>query len=167
VDLQLREFAINNLVNHEIYAGNYLLGDSQFLTLNLPPEWQIAQGVSRPDIAANHVRRNKMWVANGKGWYVIYDGDRRWALELAINIRGLMEKSLITQQKMVINGHSADISWKTKRRGLPWRRHDVKFMSVDFDCQFSERHLNLEFSGWCPPEGFEEILAALKHLNCH
>lgn len=158
----------NNLVNHEIYAGNYLLGDSQFLTLNLPPEWQIAQGVSRPDIVANHERRNKMWVANGKGWYVVYDGERRWAMEMAISIKSIPKTTHLTQvQSIFLNGHTADINWKSRRRGLPWRRHDVKFMTVDFDCQYTDRHLQLEFSGWCPQEGFDEILEALTHLRCH
>jgi hypothetical protein len=163
-----KEISIDNLVNHEIYAGNSLLGESLFVTLHLPPQWQLAPGVSRPDISASHERRNRYWVANGSGWYVVYDGDRRWALELAIHVRLLPKNpKIITGEPVSINGHPAQVTWKTKRRGLPWQRHDVNFMTVDFDCQSSERHLQIEFSGWCPQEGFDEILEALRHLKCH
>lgn len=157
-----------NLVNHDIYASNPLLGDSLFLTLNLPPQWQLGPGVSRPDIAASHERRHKIWVANGSGWYVIYDKERRWALELAIHIGDLQKNSNgVSNDLLSINGHPAKLSWKTKRRGLPWQRHDVTFMTVEYDCPLSERHVTLEFSGWCPREGFDEVLEAARAARCH
>ncbi|UCH61419.1 MAG: hypothetical protein JSV61_08025 [Anaerolineales bacterium] len=134
----------------------------------MPPNWQLAPGVSRPDISASHLRRDKNWVANGSGWYVIYDGDRRWALELAIHIRLFSNNPIPhTSDTHWVNGHTANLAWKTKRRGLPWKRHDVTFMILDFVCQYSERRIQLEFSGWCPQEGFAEILESMRHLRCH
>jgi hypothetical protein len=164
----LKEGTIDKLVRHDIYAGNTLLGDALFLTLNLPPEWQLTGGVGRPDIVASHERRGKTWVANGSGWYVVFDQQRRWALEVAIHIRQPRKnKSPLPGEALYVNGHTAGITRKIERRGPPWRRHDVSFITVGFECPYSERHLELEFSGWCPAEGFQEIIQALSHLRCH
>lgn len=158
----------DDFVEHQIFARNLLLGESLFLTLNLPPEWQLAPGVSRPEIHATHNRRNRKWVATGEAWYVIFDEQRNWALELAISTRPARNKNVDHHDETVaIGNHPARLQWKEKRRGLPWKRHTVTFMTVDFECPQSERHLKLELSGWCPQEGFQEILNSLKELSCH
>jgi hypothetical protein len=115
-----------------------------------------------------HERQHKNWVATGAAWYVVYHSEKGWAMELATRIRPLGKTPQeVNGEPLSVAGHPAQVSWKTKRRGLPWNRHDVEFMTVDFDCPLSERHLQLEFSGWCPPEGFREILRALSRLRCH
>ncbi len=158
----------DDLVKHEIFANNLLLGESLFLTLNLPPHWHLAPGVSRPEIHATHKRRDRKWVAAGEAWYVIFDERRKWALELAISTRPTRNKQTNNQYETVdIANHAARLQWKETRRGLPWQRHTVTFMTVDFECPQSERHLKLELSGWCPPEGFQEVLKSLKKLDCH
>jgi hypothetical protein len=157
-----------NLVTHDIYADNLLLGKSLLFTLSLPPEWQLAPGVSRPEVFATHERHNRKWVATGRAWYVVFDGERHWAFELAASIHPFPNSPRTpTSEPLSIAGHPAQLRWKKKRRGLPWQRHTVTFMTVDFDCPLSERHLQLELSGWCPAEGFQEILQALRHLGCH
>ena len=157
---------ISELVNHEIFAQNLILGESLFLILKLPPHWQLAPGVSRPEIHATHERRGRKWVATGSAWYVIYDGERNWALELAISSRPARNKPR-ENGSISIAGHPAQLRWNEKRRGLPWQRHTVRYMTVDFECSQSERELKLEFSGWCPEEGFQEILQSVKQLQCH
>lgn len=70
-------------------------------------------------------------------------------------------------ERVSVGGHPATVRWKVQRRGLPWRRHDVTYMTVEFECLPSERNIVLEFSGWCPQEGFRQILRALYNLECH
>lgn len=154
------------LVNHEIFAQNLILGESLFLILKLPPQWQLAPGVSRPEIHATHERRGRKWVATGSAWYVVYDGERNWALELAISSRPA-RNNIRENDSVSIAGHTARLRWNEKRRGLPWQRHTVRYMTVDFECPQSEREIKLEFSGWCPETGFQEILQSVKQLQCH
>lgn len=163
-----REGTIPDLETHEIYASNFLMGESLICGLRLPPAWQLAPGVSRPEVVATHVRRDQKWVASGDAWYVVHDGERRWAMELAIRVRPIVGfRRDQTGQGVFVAGHPAQTLLKTRRRGLPWRRHDVTFMTVVFDCPHTERRFRLEFSGWCPRQGFEEMLAALRHFRCH
>jgi len=156
------------LVKHEIFAQNLILGESLFLTLKLPPHWQLAPGVSHPEIHATHERRGRKWVATGSAWYVVYDGERNWALELEISSRPARNKSSENPTETIsIGGHNTRLRWKEKRRGLPWLRHTVRYMIIDFECPQSEREIKLEFSGWCPEEGFQEVLQSVKQLQCH
>lgn len=158
----------HKLVEHEIFADNLILGKILFFTLNLRANWQLSSGVSRPEIHATHERRDRKWVVAGDAWYVVHDDDRQWAMELAINIRpGFRKTPKRSNEKIPISSHPAQVRWKDKRRGLPWRRHTVTFMIVEFDCPYTERKLKLEFSGWCPEAGFREVLQSLMYLRCH
>ena len=117
---------------------------------------------------ATHERRGRKWVAAGSAWYVVFDGGRNWALELAISTRPARNKVRDNPDETVsIGGHTARLHWKVKRRGLPWQRHTVRYMILDFECPQSEREIKLEFSGWCPNEGFQEVLQSVKQLQCH
>ena len=168
------EEKIRELVNHDIYAGNLVLGRSLLFTLNLPPEWQLAPGVSRPEVnAISHRDEDNQVVVNGNAWYVVFDGDRGWALEFAARIRPFANHQVtgsveaIQSEILSVSNHPAALQWKTKRRGLPWQRHDVKFMTIKFNCPQTQRQVSLEFSGWCPQQGFEEILKSVRFLKCH
>lgn len=157
-----------NLARHDIYADNSLLGEALLFSLSLPQVWKLAPGVSRPEVSATHERVGKSWVVTGSGWYVVYQEEKRWVMELAAHIRPLKKNSSpLSGETIWVASHPGQVKWCTKRRGLPWRRHDVTFMTVTFDCPTSERHLELEFSGWCPQDGFFEMLTALQHLRCH
>jgi len=115
-----------------------------------------------------HERANKKWVASGDAWYVIYHHEKRWAMELAVKIRPASANSLPEGGESVsINRHPGILTWKEKKRGLPWKRHLVTFMNVAFECPHTDRRITLEFSGWCPEEGFYEILKGLEQLGCH
>ena len=155
-------------IDHVIEANNLVLGNPRFLTLPLPGTWDIAPGVSRPEITAIHERRSVRWVANGDFWYVVYQRERGWAMEVNGRTRPFTgRKTTPSGETVSVGGHPASIRWKTRRRGLPWRRHDVQFMTVEFECVPSERRITLEFSGWCPEEGFREVLEGLHLLKCH
>ena len=160
-----------DLVRHDIAAGNLLLGDMLFLSLNLLPAWDLAPGVGRPEVIASHERNGKKWVAAGRAWYVIYDGERRWAMELMLQAGALPRKrrgnaELASATELSVHGHPATVRWQERRRGL-FRRRPITFVRVEFDCPISERHLVVEFSGRCPSEGFEELLRVMPYWRCH
>lgn len=156
------------LIKHEIFADNLILGKSLFLELHLPPEWQLAPGVGRPEVHSMHERRYRKYVAYGDAWYVLHDDDRRWAVEFAISIRsGQMKEPKSPGESASVAGHPARVRWTEKRRGLPWQRHNVTFMTMHFECPQTDRYLKLDFSGWCPEEGFREILQLMRFSRCH
>ncbi len=156
-------------LEHIIEAANPLLGTSRFLTLFLPESWDLAAGVSGPEVNASHLRHGLRWVANGDFWYIVYHTQYGWAMELHGSARPLNGRRDRPPgaEDATVSGHAAWVTWHTRRRGLPWRRHDVTFMTVNYECPQSERRISLEFSGWCPPEGFRQMLHALEWTRCH
>lgn len=133
----------------------------------MPEAWDIAPGVSRPEVNASHERRSVRWVVDGRFWYVVYQRERGWAMEVSGRIRPSGRPLPDKGELVSVGGHPASVDWRTARRGLPWRRHEVRFMTVDFECVPSERRITLEFSGWCPEQGFREVLQALQGVKCH
>jgi hypothetical protein len=159
---------MTEFVDHVIEAKNLVLGNSRFLTLPLPDGWDLAPGVSRPEVSASHVRRDIRWVVHGDFWYVVFERDLGWAMEVYGRMRPASKRANTQKVETTsIGGHPAMVDWKVRRRGLPWKRHDVTYMTVEFECLPSERDILLEFSGWCPEEGFRQILRALNKLGCH
>jgi len=154
-------------VEHVIEAKNIVFGNLRFLALELPEHWEIAPGVGRPEINATHERHSVRWVANGDFWYVLFQRQRGWAMEVSGRMRPLGRSVPAVGEVVSVGGHPARAQWKTRRRGLPWRRHEVRFLKVDFECVPSERKMTLVFSGWCPEQGFREVLQSLAQLKCH
>ena len=157
-----------DFVEHVIEAGNPIMGGSRFFTLRLPAMWNLTSGAGQPEVDASHERRDVKWVVNGGFWYILYDEERRWALEFTGRLRPFSQRALKpAAEHTAVSGHPAEVYWASRRRGLPWQRHTVTYMTVEYDCLQSERHISLEFSGRCPEEGFREVLAALQTLRCH
>lgn len=159
---------MNETIEHVLEAANPIIGSARFLSLRLGESWDLAPGVGHPEINASHERRSTRWVANGDFWYVVYDHDRHWAMEFHGSFRpDLLGRQRSGSELVSVAGHPAEVRWTNRRRGLPWRRHDVTYLTVEYDCPQSERSISLEFSGWCPEEGFREVLTGLAHLVCH
>lgn len=156
----------SNLVPHEISAANLIMGSSRFITLWMPPEWNLAPGVGRPEIVAAHERNDVKWVASGKGWYVVYNGEDNWVMEMKLDIAHPREKWRPAGELLAINGHEGQVRWWERGRGI-LRRQMVTYMEVAYNCPQSERSIRLEFSGRCPEEGFRALLGFLPHWRCH
>lgn len=154
------------LVPHEIVVGNILWGKAHFLTLHLPPEWDLAPGVGHPEIVASHERQNRRWVASGDAWYVLYNPQRRWAMELHLVARPRRTRNEAVVPSLLVAGHPAAVRRESRRRGL-WRRWDVTYVTVTFECPATDRQVKLEFSGRCEQAAFEEILRFVPAFRCH
>jgi hypothetical protein len=156
-----------DLVSHEISARNPLLGASRFITLWLPAEWDIAPGVGGPEVVASHERNDLKWVSSGKGWYVIYNRDTRWAMEFRIDVKHPRKNDKPPPAGMMtIHGHDARVEWRERGRGI-FRRKRVTYMIVTYNCPLSERWVRLEFSGRCGQEAFRALLDYLPYWRCH
>ncbi len=155
------------LVHHEIAAGNILIGQSVFLSLALPANWTISIGAGRPEVTASHERNGRRWVATGDAWYVLYNTDRRWAMELRLTARPAGRNHRETPlPDMTVSGHGAGLTWQRRRRGL-FKRWPVTYLIVQFCCPQTDRQLRVELSGNLPDEAFQELVEALPYMRCH
>lgn len=155
------------LVPHRMAVRNLLLGSGVLFDLYLPETWALDRGLAPPEVVAVHEREGQRWVASGRAWYVVYHPERRWALEMAVRIAPLPPRRAPEGMAWTVNGHPAQVRFHQRRRGLPWRRHTVKFMTIAWFCPQSERYLEVEFSGWCPEEGFAAMREAVRYWRCH
>ncbi len=157
----------DDLISHEIAASNILFGASRFLTLWLAPEWDLAPGVGRPEIIASHEINDIKWVSSGRAWYVIYNRETRWAMELRIDIgHPRQQKQLAVGVPMTVDGHEAIVRHWERGRGL-LRRRRITYVEVAYNCSRTERWIRLELSGRCGDEGFHALLELLPYLRCH
>jgi hypothetical protein len=156
------------LVKHEIGTRNILLGASTFLTLWLPPAWDLAPGVGHPEVVASHERRRQKWVASGKAWYVLQNAERNWAMELALEM-GRPRARLPARahsEPFEIEGHEGQLRRWQRARGL-FRRWQVNYVEVAYNCPQSDRFVRIELSGRCDQAAFEEVLATIPKWRCH
>jgi hypothetical protein len=143
------------------------MGNSTFLSLALPKPWTISIGAGRPEITASHERNGRRWVATGDAWYILHDGDRRWAVEMRLSAKpvGRSPKPASVQES-TIAGHPATVTWQRRKRGFI-KRWLVTYVTVEFHCPLTDRQLRLEFSGRAPDEAFQEIIEATQYVRCH
>ena len=157
------------VVPHEIRLRNLIFGTTRLLRLTLPAGWELDKGLAPPEVSAAHERQGQRWAATARAWYVVYHPELRWAAELAIRIAPSAPKRAQDEeaQPLEVNGHPATVRVHQKRRGLPWRRHTVTFLTIAWTCPHTERYIELEYSGWCPEEGFAALRAAAAQIGCH
>lgn len=156
------------LIRHDIDVGNILYGTARFITLCLPANWDLAPGVGRPEVVAAHDRMQRKWIASGQAWYVIFHRERHWAMELLLESSHRQREMYATagEDMLQVQGHAAIVRRWQRKRGL-FRPRLITFVEVRFNCEQSDRHLRLELSGRCPPEGFDEMLATVPEWRCH
>ncbi len=157
----------SDFVIHDISVTNILLGEARLIRLVLPAAWGLARGLAPPDLHARHMRQGVPWLASGQAWYVLHHKPSRWAMELHIRVYPQQQPQPEGAETLTIAGHPAFLTWTTRRRGLLWKRHDVRFMTVSWYCPQTERQLVLEFSGWGPEEHFLAMREALSRVRCH
>jgi hypothetical protein len=156
------------LVKHEIGTRNILLGASRFVTLWLPPAWDLGPGVGHPEVFASHERRRQKWVSSGKAWYVLYNAERQWAMELALEV-GHPRSRLPAGphlEPLEVDGHAAQLRRRQRGRGL-FKRWQVNYIEITYNCPQSERFVRIELSGRCDQAAFEEVLATIPKWRCH
>lgn len=153
-----------NLIHHEIAANNILVGASTFLTLALPPLWNITIGAGRPEITASHERQGRRWVISGDAWYILHNPAQRWAMEVRLTAKPSSRS--LSPSGMTVGGHPACVTWKRRKRGFI-KRWPVTYVNVEFYCPQTDRQLSLEFSGRVPDEVFQEVVEANRYARCH
>ncbi|HEY58465.1 MAG TPA: hypothetical protein G4O04_08020 [Anaerolineae bacterium] len=156
------------VILHEIRLRNLVFGSLRLLRLALPAGWELEKGLAPPEVSATHERGGQRWAVTARAWYVVYHPAHRWAAELTIRIAPSPPKrSPNGAQPFQVNGHPATVRVHQKRRGLPLRRHTVTFLTIAWTCPHTDRYIELEYSGWCPEEGFTALRQATTQVACH
>ena len=158
----------NELVRHDIAVSNVIFGSAHFMTLHLPGHWEIAPGVSHPEVMAAHDRADRKWIAAGRAWYVLYHAELGWAMELHLETRqkDFRAKADGQVKSIEVHGHPAIVRRWTRKRGL-LQAKTITFVEVTHTCNRSERSIRITLSGRCPEEGFSEVLASIARWRCH
>jgi hypothetical protein len=161
--------AASTLIRHDIAVSNVIYGVAHFLTLRLPEAWELAPGVSHPEVTAVHKRKGRHWIAAGRAWYVLYHRELGWAMELHIASRHRRYKPRARAdggERGRVHEHPAEIRRWTQRRGV-FRPRTITFVEVTLVCEESGRCIRLELSGRCPPEGFADVARSMPEWRCH
>lgn len=156
-----------DVVQHRIAINNVFVGVSDFLSLALPPGWEITLGAGPPEVTASHQRNGRRWVATGDAWYILHNPAHRRAMEMRLTAR-LPGRSPLQASgpEITVAGHPARVTWKRRKRGFI-KRWEVTYVTVEFVCPRTERRLKLEFSGRTSDTVFQEVVDAIQFLRCH
>ncbi|MFN3476175.1 MAG: hypothetical protein ACK4Z6_01285 [Candidatus Methylomirabilales bacterium] len=157
---------------HLIAATNFLMGPTNFLILSLPPTWRLGSGISPPEVDANALFRDALWVTSGKSTHIVVDEKKKVGLELLIRVeQGVVQAAkpkgiLRLHGSGTFGGHPGTYYFSEVTRGVFKKRMET-VLTLSFYCDRIKRTISLEFMGRCGEADLQEILAATPHLECH
>lgn len=158
---------------HIIAARNPFFGTSYFLILPLPDGWRITRSYLSPDVNSFVKRENLTWVEAGQTDQIVFQPQRRLALDLTIQVKrgkhtfpGLKDTLITSQGIRLIGGHQADYCAGELKRGLFWKKV-VNILAICVFCPELKRTLFLNFTGMCQESELKEIFDSVSALECH
>ncbi|MBE3557759.1 MAG: hypothetical protein IMW89_00835 [Ktedonobacteraceae bacterium] len=163
---------------HVVAAGNYVLGSSNFLLLNLPEGWQLFTGLHPAEVDNSIQIGDVRWVTNGRASYLLHSGQPGGKVELALRVgQGEVRRWLDACRdseragdpaatQLAINRHRA--YYRLRPRKQSWfNRSQGDLLEVVFYCDATRRTLALEFSGPEQEQQHQALLEALGSVICH
>lgn len=157
---------------HLIAATNFLMGPTNFLILPLPFTWRLGRGLSPPEVDANVLFRDALWVISGRSTHVVVDEKKKVGLELLIRVeKGVVQASkprgvLRLHGSGTFGGHLGTYCFSEVTRGV-FKKRTERVLTLSFYCDRVKRTISLEFMGRCGEGDLQEILAVAPHLECH
>jgi hypothetical protein len=158
---------------HLVAAGNYVLGTSNFLILNLPQGWRLFTGLHPAEVDNSTQVLNTRWVTNGRASYLLHSGVPGGKVELALRVGqgevsrwldALRQDSAVGQVE--VDRHQA--YYRLRQRKQNWlSRNRGDILEMVFYCEATRRTLALEFSGPEREEDRKALLEALSESRCH
>jgi hypothetical protein len=156
-----------------VAAKNLLFGISYFLIFSLPEGWGIARSYLEPDVHSTVGRGGLVWVEAGQTDQIVFNRQRRIALDLMIQIKrgkydtlDLKEMQVSSQGSGIVGGHPASYSLGEIRQGLI-KKKTYKTLRLCFYCPELQHTLFLHFTGICQESVLREIYESLADLECH
>jgi hypothetical protein len=156
-----------------VAAKNLLFGTSYFLLLSLPEGWGIVRSYLEPDVHSTLGRGGFVWVEAGQTDQIVFNRQRRIAVDLVIQIKrgkhdqlDLKEVEISSQGSGVAGGHPASYCYGEVKQGL-FKKKTFRTLRVCFHCPELQHTLFLHFTGNCQEADLKEIYESLATLECH
>jgi len=156
-----------------VAAKNLLFGTGYFLILSLPEGWGIVRSYLEPDVHSTVGRGGFVWVEAGQTDQIVFNRQRRIALDFMIQIKlgkhdrlDLKEVQVSSQGSGVAGGHPASYCYGEVKQGL-FKKKTLKTLRVCFHCPELQHTLFLHFTGKCQEADLREIQESLAVLECH
>jgi hypothetical protein len=156
-----------------VAAKNLLFGTSYFLILYLPEGWGIVRSYLEPDVHSTLGRGGFVWVEAGQTDQIVFNRQRRIALDFTIQIKlgkhdglDLKEVQVSSRGSGVAGGHPAAYCYGEVKQGL-FKKKTLKTLRVCFHCPELQHTLFLHFTGKCQEADLREIYDSLSGLECH
>jgi len=156
-----------------VAAKNILFGTGYFLILDLPPGWGLSGSYLGPDVHSTVTRGHITWVDAGQVDQIVFNPQRKLALDLTIQIKlgkqnclDLKGVQVNSQGSGVVGGHSASYYFGDVKQGFI-KKKSYKTLRLFFYCPELQRTLFLHFTGKCQETDLREIFDSLAGLECH
>ena|SRR5215469_2231327 len=158
---------------HLVAVGNYLLGSTNFLILNLPEGWRLSTGLHPAEVDNSTQIRDIRWVTNGRASYLMHSGQPGGKVELALRVgQGEVRRWLDSirysdsANQLEVGKHQAFYHLRPRRQSR-FSRNRGDILEVVLYCDVTRRTLALEFSGPEQEEQRQALLEALSGVVCH
>ncbi len=158
---------------HLVAAGNYVLGTSNFLILNLPEGWRLFTGLYPAEVDNSIQISDARWVTNGRASYLLHSGEPGGKVELTVRVgQGEVGRWLNPLRQDASAGQIAVGQHYALHRLRPRRqswlsRNRGNILEVALYCNITRRTLLLEFSGPEHEADRHALVEALHGLVCH
>jgi hypothetical protein len=156
-----------------VAAKNLLFGAGCFLILSLPEGWGITRSYLEPDVHSTVGWGGMSWVEAGQADQIVFNRQRRIALDFMIQIKrgkhdvlDLKEVQVSSQGSGVAGGHPASYCYGEVKQGL-FKKKTFKTLRVCFHCPELQHTLFLHFTGTCQEADLRELYESLAGLECH
>jgi hypothetical protein len=156
-----------------VAAKNLLFGASYFLIFSLPEGWGITRSYLEPDVHSTVGRGGLVWVEAGQADQIVFNRQRRIAVDLMIQIKrgkydtlDLKEMQVSSQGSGIVGGHPTSYSLGEVKQGLI-KKKTYKTLRLCFYCPELQHTLFLHFTGKCQESDLREIYESLADLECH
>jgi hypothetical protein len=157
---------------HRLAARNVVVGDTEFLSLPLPPPWRLTRAVVTPEVRTTVRVESRIWVVSGETRHVVFDRARNLGLDLVVRVshgaprlprgaRQVLEEGLAT-----CSGHEARYRIVRRGRGL-FARGEEQALLVAFACPVTGRSVLVEIAGQCGAGDLRAFLRVLPEVECH
>lgn len=158
---------------HRLAARNPIVGETDFLSLPLPPPWRITRAVVTPEVRTTVRGGARIWVVSGETRHIVFDAARGLGLDLAVRVSHgpaahlpAGARQVLEEGSAICSGHDARYRIVRRARGFLLRGEEHALL-VAFGYPATDRGIVIEVAGRCEPGELAAFLRAMPALECH